>query len=84
MEIRDVVATLRGEILQLQLEVQSLRAGQTMLERFTWNLITDVRKAVESGQVEITWTLEDEDATDPGSTVDSPHRTDDWNGNEIR
>lgn len=82
MEIRDVVGNLRGAQLQLSLELQSIRSQVNMLERFTWNLLTDLRRAVESGQVVYTWELAPDEAygsneSTVDSTVDTPERTDD-------
>lgn len=78
MEIRDVLASLREQCLELRLEQASLRSQVNLLERFTWNLLTDLRRAVDAGLVEFTWTMEDEDtaASTVDSTVDSPERTD--------
>lgn len=77
MEIRDVIGNLREENLRLSRRVESIASNLSLLERFTWNLLKEVREAMNEG-AQIIWDLGDELAT-AESTVDSPERTDDEN-----
>jgi len=63
VEIRDVIGNIRGDVLQLQQEVKSLRSYVDALERFTWNMIS----LINQGTTEIVIHLEEEesDASEP-------------------
>lgn len=77
MEIRDVIGNLREENLRLSRRVESIASNLSLLERFTWNLLKEVREAMNEG-CQIIWDLGDElAAADAASTMDSPERTDD-------
>lgn len=79
MEIRDVIFNIREENLRLSRKVDSLTANVEMLERFTWNLLRELRQAVAEG-CQIIWDLDAElesAESTMDSTEDSPEGTDD-------
>lgn len=78
MEIRDVIHNLREENLRLSRRLEALQSQVELLERFTWNLLKEVREAMSEG-VQILWDLDEtlDEASTVDSTVDSPERTND-------